>query len=777
MKTFYTLVISVLLVGFSLTKSFAQFEILGPVEYGQIFDLTYHPFEENVMFARTVGSHIVKSVDHGNTWEIIYSDPLDRYARVEQLRMMEDGTSLSFVRSAEGTDYNALLIFDINSESITQLYASPSEAQNSNLIASYSILPGNNDVVVMHTTYMAGSFSLTTEVFYTSNGGAEWEVIYFSPDNDDVAVNNVALHPENGDRIFLMRGVSPGAVAGSLLVSEDAGSNWEEKIPGNSYSAISFNPENADQVLLGTFYSIGDSHVENIYRSQDGGDTWEIVPIVWSDMSTNSIQSITFNPSNTERIIVLEENEIAVSADNGQTWTNHVYTGTNADAYYFGLTASYNPFDENQILISANYYPYHSADGGETLVQLHNPFINGTGIVDMHHSGDASHLYFGFRNGFIHRDLNTMTDVENGLQPLGFFSNFSVGGPKADKEVPGRIYTTSNGFFGGSMAVSNDHGQNYNIVYSSFFLNFYNLTTSVSNTNMVWVSFGENVLKLDLTNLDEVISTEIVLAEEFILVYGIGIDPTDDNHVWLGQGSNLYQSTDGGAAWEGVTAGLEILSNSDVILHIVYDEMDASRMMLGTTAGIFSSADGGASWEHVYGDRPVYNLQYSSFDTNQIVGVSHNMDGHDMLPNSNAAIVYTLDGGETWEEVGPEMLQFIFHSNASSIVLEEEYAEVYFNTIDLGPVKYRFQLEDETVNVEDINRNDLLIYPNPTNDIVYVNRSVVMQSIRVYDLTGKKVIEISNNNTIDLNELSEGVYLLQATSRDGHVMTSKIVKN
>jgi hypothetical protein len=92
------------------------------------------------------------------------------------------------------------------------------------------------------------------------------------------------------------------------------------------------------------------------------------------------ITDIRFSPISPGKIIVLEENEIARSEDNGQTWQHDVYPpyGDDVNTYYYGIKASYNPFKDDELLISSNYFPFSSTDGGATLAKVSNPFFSST---------------------------------------------------------------------------------------------------------------------------------------------------------------------------------------------------------------------------------------------------------------------------------------------------------------------------------------------------------------------------------------------------------------
>ena len=70
---------------------------------------------------------------------------------------------------------------------------------------------------------------------------------------------------------------------------------------------------------------------------------------------------------------------------------------------------------------------------------------------------------------------------------------------------------------------------------------------------------------------------------------------------------------------------------------------------------------------------------------------------------------------------------------------------------------------------------NLLVYPNPT--IGELNFSAELQNVRVFDLTGRMVYAVSDVvKTIDLSEISSGIYFLVA-EKEGAQVSTKIIKN
>lgn len=88
-----------------------------------------------------------------------------------------------------------------------------------------------------------------------------------------------------------------------------------------------------------------------------------------------------------------------------------------------------------------------------------------------------------------------------------------------------------------------------------------------------------------------------------------------------------------------------------------------------------------------------------------------------------------------------------------------------------------------TVGIEAIDEegNFIVISPNPANDLVNVVLSkVAAYSGRIMNITGQTVVNIPNFSdrvTVDLQNLSEGVYILEVTNvKTGESITKKVIK-
>src|SRR5690606_33617659 len=88
---------------------------------------------------------------------------------------------------------------------------------------------------------------------------------------------------------------------------------------------------------------------------------------------------------------------------------------------------------------------------------------------------------------------------------------------------------------------------------------------------------------------------------------------------------------------------------------------------------------------------------------------------------------------------------------------------------------------DNTLNVDSKIYNDSVsVSPNPTSDFLYFISSesnISIDKVEIYDTIGKRVFASElNNNSIDISNLTPGVYMVKIYSEDGGYVTKKIIK-
>ncbi len=80
------------------------------------------------------------------------------------------------------------------------------------------------------------------------------------------------------------------------------------------------------------------------------------------------------------------------------------------------------------------------------------------------------------------------------------------------------------------------------------------------------------------------------------------------------------------------------------------------------------------------------------------------------------------------------------------------------------------------------NNSDFKVYPNPTNDVLYIGlNNIEVKHLAIYDITGRVAYQtmVLNNEliTLDLSVLSSGIYSLQILDANQKTHKRKIIKN
>lgn len=759
----------------------AQFDVVGSVDYGRIFGVNYDRTTESKLYSITMSNHILSSEDNGQTWSIFYAVPNGSFNSLQKnLKKFQDDKLTYHVSASSISDNRSVFMLNINTKQIEHQYTPPmpDPSASDNWVKSYNILESNPDYALISVGFSIGLNNFE-KTFYTADGGSNWSQVYYTVDNFNIFPEEVAIDPENPEKLFITLGNGNTDVDGGLLISNDGGQNWTEKIEGVVLSPIAFHPENSDEIWVGT--GIFGSTPENLYKSTDGGDSWEIVPITWTDYLLDNINVIQFNPSDPDNILVLEDNEVLISEDGGTTWDIHVYESAsdNPDHYYYGLDASFNPFAENEVFISANYYPMFSTDKGATMERIKTPFFHSEGNMFYVSNDSQEHLYYGVQFGFVHKDIQTGDVDSYNILPINYVTNNSGTTLIADPDQVGRVYVFSGGFMGYNLKVSDDHGETQTDLYSIFSNSLDDVEAIPGATDKIWASFssfGENpeIYEINFSDLNNVQTSSISLPSSPGIVSDILFSNDDAQHVMIVKGSHIHESIDGGATWTEISNGLDALSpDADMIFKIVQNPLDAQQLSIASSKGIFTSTDGGQNWVQLT-TSIVFNVEHSIVHEGHILAATHNSNV------SEFSLTYSKDGGETWEMIEDELFFPIKSTNSFSSTdfhFYDDFADIYIATSGLGVLKYTLDLTTLSVSDPEIISSDLTtIYPNPATDFANIASKEEIKQVEIFNMAGQKVIN-SASDRISVSHLSKGIYIAKITLENGKTETRKLVKD
>ncbi|MCB0853319.1 MAG: T9SS type A sorting domain-containing protein, partial [Bacteroidetes bacterium] len=93
--------------------------------------------------------------------------------------------------------------------------------------------------------------------------------------------------------------------------------------------------------------------------------------------------------------------------------------------------------------------------------------------------------------------------------------------------------------------------------------------------------------------------------------------------------------------------------------------------------------------------------------------------------------------------------------------------------------KVRITISDESTAIEDLPSfsSGMYIYPNPARDIIFLKEEWIFA--RIYDLNGVEKMRLKRNPSsqrLDISALSEGIYFIETTAKDGIRKVGRFVK-
>ncbi|CAN5118615.1 hypothetical protein BH09BAC5_BH09BAC5_02040 [soil metagenome] len=170
----------------------------------------------------------------------------------------------------------------------------------------------------------------------------------------------VAFHPTDPNTIYV------GAPIGGLWKTTNAGASWTPLTDGLPYVSVGsciVDPVNPNNIYI----SVGDhigwwNNSLGIYKSTDGGVTWNPSGLSWTLSQGNAIAKIEMDPYNNQVIYACTTAGLYKTSDAGVTW-NIVQTGDHSDLEFEPgtsniYTAKYDYWGSSEV--------YRSIDGGSS---------------------------------------------------------------------------------------------------------------------------------------------------------------------------------------------------------------------------------------------------------------------------------------------------------------------------------------------------------------------------------------------------------------------------
>ena len=292
----------------------------------------------------------------------------------------------------------------------------------------------------------------------TKSADGEWQ--QEGPLNIGGRINCIAIHPWDDNIIY------SGTAGGGIFKTADGGNSWTPATDELSHlpiGHIAIDPVNPDIIYAGT----GDTNIggnvwigNGVYKSTDGGATWDYIGLE----ECKIISKICINPLNTDQIFVgamglpFEENSdrgLYRSDDGGQTWEQVLFVSEdsgiidlviNPDNPAVLYAANFNRIRTNYESIASGEEAgiYKTSNGGDTWTELTN------GLPEEPMSRIGLELWPGNSNVLFAKYVNTDFQLE------GIYKSSNAGAGFSEVNTSGIPDDALGGFgwYFGKLAVS-----------------------------------------------------------------------------------------------------------------------------------------------------------------------------------------------------------------------------------------------------------------------------------------------------------------------------------
>ncbi len=428
-------------------------------------------------------------------------------------------------------------------------YAHQFDGESSVSIGHVAVAPSDDQILWVGTgeANPRNSVSYGDGVYKSEDGGETWKRMGLE---ESFQIGRIAIHPEDADTVYvgaMGRLYGPNEERG-LYKTTDGGKNWEKLLYVDEKTGvidIDMHPNEPDTLIVATYERQRDGFDTNtpdkswgpgggIYRTRDGGQTWieltnglptvELgrVGIDYSLQDPNVVYAVI----ESERIGRLPD-DVAFMGMSGED----ADVGARITRVTTGGPADKAGFKEQDIVLAV---------GDERIIGYQDLLL----AIRMYKAGEEVQVELLRERELVEVDIefDSYEEDSSGLSPFASF----LGGQREnvqEEQVP--------------------DGQETGGIYKS-------------------IDGGDNWEKVNSLNPRPMYYSQI------------RVDPTDEQRIYV-LGTSFWFSDDGGASFERGRFG----SGVHVDHHALWiDPSDGDHMILGNDGGIYVSHDRTANWDH-----------------------------------------------------------------------------------------------------------------------------------------------------------------------------------
>ena len=511
----------------------------------------------------------------------------------------------------------------------------------------------------------------TGGVFKSTNAGTSWFPVFDSALS--LSIGDVAIAPSNPEILYVGTGEANGGGGSStydglgVYKSTDAGSTWThsglDEI-GNT-GRIVIDPKDPQKVFVAAMGDLyGKTSDRGIYRTTDGGSTWQKVLFV-SD-STGAID-IVINPRNPdtlyaalwERVRTINREtyggascNVYRSFDGGTTWTklSNGLPAASGNSGRIGLAIS----ESSPNIVYAIY-----ADKTGYFSGIYKTINDGNSWSRVN-DGTLSNMFssYGWWFGRVHVDP-TNPDV---IFAIGFDLYKSTNGGSSWTNIGGSVHVDHHAVYvhpknpnfvvlgnDGGVYLSKNAASSWTHVANLPITQFYTCEVDAKNPQRLYGGAQDNGVNRTTTgNLND--WATIVGGDGFVAL----VDPTNNNYVYgESQYGALQRSTNGGTSFSSGTTGINSADRKNWNTPVIFDPSNPQIMYYGSNK-LYRSSNRAASWTAISSDLTNGNAG-NGLGTITCIAVAPSNTSVIYVGTDDGNVWRTDNGGTNWSKISASL--------------------------------------------------------------------------------------------------------------------------
>ena len=129
------------------------------------------------------------------------------------------------------------------------------------------------------------------------------------------------------------------------------------------------------------------------------------------------------------------------------------------------------------------------------------------------------------------------------------------------------------------------------------------------------------------------------------------------------------------------------------------------------------------------------------------------------------SFVFQYWNGTNWVDIVTETANTISSYSKNFTEVRTNKVRLNVNSTSSGLARF-YEIEvygriSSSLGVNELDSNSFSIYPNPVSTTLTVQGTANIESIEIVDVNGKKLISTKGVNTVDVSQLSAGIYFLK----------------